>query len=129
MHVEFENKQLFLSSVLGTGKTIKLSDWPYPEQADSAIEQGAKALFRTTSRLSVFVSSSELLRFQRLWIGERLLVLDGAAMHDVSHRKLGDLARFGARNVGDGDDFCRHVARARPSADFRGCVFARSESS
>lgn len=38
-------------------------------------------------------------------------------MHHVPHRKLGDLARLGARNVGDGHDLRGYVARRGALAD------------
>ena len=44
-------------------------------------------------------------------------VLDVAAVHDVAHGELGDLAGLGARDVGDLDDPGRHVARAGAGAD------------
>ena len=50
----------------------------------------------------------------------------GAAVHDVAHRELDDLAALGARDVGDLHDLRRHVARrgvARGS-----CCLIRSTS-
>ena len=55
---------------------------------------------------------------QRLRIGERLGVLDGTAVHDVAHSEFGDLAGFGAWNVGDLYNLRRHVARAGARFEF-----------
>ena len=58
-------------------------------------------------------------QLQRLGIGQGLLVLDRTAMHHLAHGKFRDLARLGAGNVGNRDDFRRNVARAGAGADFR----------
>ncbi len=52
-----------------------------------------------------------LIQLQRFRIGQRLGVLDRAAMHHITDGKLGDLAGFGARDIGDLDDLGRHMAR------------------
>src|SRR5215472_5336818 len=57
------------------------------------------------------------IKLQRLRIGQRLGILDGAAMDDVADRELDDLATLGARYVGDLDDLRRDVARRRVGAD------------
>ena len=54
---------------------------------------------------------------ERLGVGQRLAVLDGAAVDHVAHRELGDLARARARDVGDLDHLRRHVARRALAAE------------
>ena len=50
---------------------------------------------------------------ERLRVRERVAVADGPAVNRFAHRELDDLAVHRARNVGDGEDLRRHVARAR----------------
>src|SRR5688572_15473023 len=54
---------------------------------------------------------------ERFAVGKRLDVLHGAAVHDVTHRKLDDLAALGSWYVGDLDDTRRHVTWSRVLAD------------
>ena len=56
-------------------------------------------------------------QIQCLWIGHGVGVFDGATVDNIADGQFGDLARFGAWNVGDGDDFCGHVARGGILAD------------
>jgi hypothetical protein len=57
------------------------------------------------------------IKVERLGIGQRLGVLHRPAVDRVAHCKLGDLAGFGARNIGDLHDFGRmgHLPAPGPS--------------
>src|ERR1700681_3141166 len=57
------------------------------------------------------------IKLERLGVGERLAVLDRPAVHDVADSEFDDLAGFGARNIGDGDDLRRNVPRACAEAN------------
>src|SRR5581483_10270736 len=54
---------------------------------------------------------------ERLGIRQRLHVLHRAAVHDLAHRELDDLAALGARDVGDRDDLGGHVPWSGVVAD------------
>src|SRR5690606_27936325 len=59
------------------------------------------------------------IELQGFRIGQRLAVLHLASVHDVAHGQFHDLSRLGARNIADGDDFRRDMARRGAGTDFR----------
>src|SRR6056297_3499417 len=54
---------------------------------------------------------------QGLGVGQGRGVLDRSAVDDVAHGQFGDLAGDGARDVGHGQDYGRHVARGGVGTD------------
>jgi hypothetical protein len=58
-----------------------------------------------------------LVELERLGVGKGFAVLDRAAVNNVAHGELDDLAVPGARYVGDLHDLGRHVARRGVGTD------------
>ena len=56
---------------------------------------------------------------QRLGVGERFGVLYRPAMYHVAYGQFGDLAGACARDIWDGDDVARHVARRGAASNSR----------
>src|SRR5450830_1048511 len=54
---------------------------------------------------------------QGLRVGQRVGVFHRFAMHHIAHRQFDDLAADGARDIADGEDFCRHMPWRGVGAD------------